>query len=143
MDGWRAGVPSAFLASVIFLLFMPLMQRINMRAATKQMLKMPIEGEEDAILCGGANHFKNGEAVGGKMILFHDELVFKSHRFNLQPHQLHISLEDIIDVSPYQVLGIAPNGLKITRATGEPEKFVVGNRAEWIDVILIAKTVNG
>jgi len=141
MDNWRIGIIQAFFSSVIFILFMPLLQKINAKTATKLMLKMPLEGEGNAILCGGANHFKNWEAVGGKMVLFHDLLVFKSHKFNIQNHQLHLPLNEISNIEPYAVWGLVPTGLKISLANGQTEKFVVGNRDEWIAAILAARAI--
>ena len=103
---------------------------------------MHIDGEENALFCGGANHFKNGEAVGGKMALLNNGVVFKSHKINIQRHELHIPLTDIIACTTYNILNVFPTGLKITLANGDTERFVVNHRDEWIAAILAAKTVN-
>src|ERR1700750_1435370 len=87
-------------------------------------LGMSIDGEENALFCGGANHFKNGEAVGGKMVLLHDALVFKSHLINVQRHELRIPLCEISECSTYNILNIFPSGLKIILANGDTETFV-------------------
>jgi hypothetical protein len=47
---------------------------------------------KEIIHSGGANHFKNGEAVGGKIYLFEDKLQFQSQKFNIQNHGLEIPL---------------------------------------------------
>ncbi len=120
---------------------MPFLQKVTARQQKKFMLKIQVAGEENAMFCGGANHFKNGEGVGGKMVLFQDSLVFKSHKFNIQNHELHIPLSDIAAVSAYNVWGIVPTGLEVIKKAGGSEKFVVEKPGEWVEEILLAKTL--
>lgn len=80
---------------------------------------------------GGANHFINGEAVGGKLYLLTDKLQFQSHGFNFQNHGQIIDIAQIKEVSFYNTLGLIPNGLAIKTHDGHKEKFVVGNRHIW------------
>jgi len=96
-----------------------------------------IENPEDKpiIHSGGANHFINGEAVGGKLYLLTDKLQFQSHGFNLQNHGLIIEIEQIKDVGFYNTLGLIPNGLEITTLSGQKEKFVVSGRRLWKEEI--------
>jgi len=101
-----------------------------------------IPNEENALYTGVANHFKNGEAVGGKMALFKNELYFKSHRFNIQNHELQIPLSTITEVNPYKIAGAFNTGLKIKTSDGSTEKFVVFNREDWQAAILAAKGLN-
>jgi hypothetical protein len=84
---------------------------------------------------GGANHFINGEAVGGKLYLLIDKLQFQSHGFNIQNHGLTIDIEQIKEVSVYNTLGLVPNGLAITTLGGQKEKFVVSGRRLWKEKI--------
>ena len=84
---------------------------------------------------GGANHFINCEAVGGKLYLLTDKLQFQSHGFNIQNHGLIIEIEQIKDVSFFNTLGLIPNGLVITTLNGKKEKFVVSNRRLWKEEI--------
>ncbi len=93
-----------------------------------------IDGEP-IIRSGGANHFKNVEAVGGKLYLFKDKLQFKSHNFNVQNHGEIIDLNQIKDVNFYNTLGIIPNGLAIKKNDGQIEKFVVNGRRIWKEEI--------
>lgn len=83
------------------------------------------------LLSGGANHFKKGEAVGGKLYLMSDKIQFQSHSFNIQNHGLIIEIKDIKEVAFYNSLGIVPNGLKIITKDGQTEKFVVNGRKIW------------
>lgn len=90
---------------------------------------------EPIIRLGGANHFKNVEAVGGKLYLFKDKLQFKSHNFNVQNHGEIIDLNKIQEVNFFNTLGIVPNGLAIKKNDGQTEKFVVNGRRIWKEEI--------
>ena len=86
---------------------------------------------ETIIHSGGANHFINGEAVGGKLYLLNDKLQFQSHGFNLQNHGIVIDLTQIQKVMFFNTLGLIPNGLAVSTANGQAEKFVVSGRQFW------------
>lgn len=90
---------------------------------------------------GAANHWKRGESVGGRLFLNPEELIFKSHALNIQRHELKIPLKDIKEIGFNNTLLIVPNGMTITLASGQIEKFVVNNRKEWKSLIL--KQVSG
>lgn len=87
------------------------------------------------IMEGGANHFKGVEAVGGWLYLTSDEIIFKSHAYNVQAHQTTIPLDQVVKVKTVATLGLIPNGLLITINNGSIEKFVVNNRNNWIEEI--------
>ncbi|MCX2474021.1 hypothetical protein OQZ33_06730 [Pedobacter sp. MC2016-05] len=103
---------------------------INSKKVKEQTI---IEGvvANDIIYSGGANHFKNAEAVGGKLYLLSNHLEFKSHQFNIQNHTFAININDIQDIISYNTLGLIPNGLKIILKDGAEEKFVVNHRDIW------------
>ncbi len=92
------------------------------------------------IRSGGANHFLNGEAVGGKLYLLDDRIVFKSHNFNLQNHGKEILLDNIASIEFYNTLGIMPTGLEILTKESQSEKFVLSNRKLWKTEINKIKT---
>ena len=85
----------------------------------------------DIIYSGGANHLVNAEAVGGKLYLLTDRLLFQSHGFNIQNQGKIIDLNRIKEVRFYNTLGIVPNGLAITTLEGDIAKFVVNDRRIW------------
>ncbi|WP_231426228.1 hypothetical protein [Pedobacter sp. Leaf250] len=87
--------------------------------------------ESDIIYSGGANYFKNAEAVGGKLYLLKDRLEFKSHQLNIQNQTFKINTADIQEIISYNTLGLIPNGLKVVLKDGVQEKFVVNNRTIW------------
>src|SRR5690606_33904382 len=107
---------------------------VTSKTVKKQTQIENLEGKT-IIRSGGANHFINGEAVGGKLYLFTDKLQFQSHGFNIQNHGQIIHLEEIKEVNFCNTLGLIPNGLAITTHTGQTEKFVVGGRRLWNDEI--------
>ncbi len=92
-----------------------------------------VEGK-NIIMEGAANHLIKNESVGGWLFLTDDEIIFKSHNFNIQRHQTIIPLNRISDVKPHLTLGFVPNGLQIITCN-TVEKFVVMNRKAWIQKI--------
>jgi len=88
--------------------------------------------DHDAIVYSGkANHFLNGESVGGNLYLFQHKIQFKSHSLNIQTHVLDIELSRIKEVTFYNTLGLVPNGLALKLHEGKTEKFVVYKRNFW------------
>lgn len=87
---------------------------------------------ESVLFDTGANHFKGAEGVGGKLYLTNKRLVFKSHRFNIQPHELSINLSDINKVDKFKTLGFVNNGLSLTIINNKTEKFAVQQIDEWV-----------
>lgn len=104
----------------------------NSKRLTKD-TKIDTEADETILFDTGANHFKGAEGVGGKLYLTNKRLVFKSHKFNIQNHELSISLSDIDKVDRYKTLGLVNNGLSVTTTDNKIEKFVVQQIDEWIN----------
>lgn len=101
--------------------------------------------ENDTIAYSGkANHFLNGESVGGNLILFINKIQFKSHSLNIQNHVLEIELSQIQEVNFYNTLGLVPNGLALKLNDGKTEKFVVYKRNLWKTAIenLLSQNTN-
>ncbi len=94
-----------------------------------------LEENETILFEAPANHFKSIEAVGGKLYLTNSRLVFQSHKFNFQNHQLSIPLSNIAKVNRYRALGIANTGLSVTTADNTIDKFVVQQREEWMKIL--------
>lgn len=101
----------------------------------KQQTQIDGDSENVLVYAGGANHFINAEAVGGKLYLLHDRFEFVSHKFNIQNHATTIPFEDIERVETFNSLGIIPNGIRIIRTNHSAEKFVVMGRAIWMEHI--------
>lgn len=101
----------------------------------KQQTQIEHKDGEPVIRSGGANRFKNLEAVGGKLYVIQDKLQFQSHNFNVQNHGKVINLNQIKEVEVYNTFGMIPNGLKIKKHDGQIEKFVVSDRRIWKEEI--------
>jgi hypothetical protein len=108
----------------------------------KVKLQTQIENEnmDKIIHSGAANHFINGEAVGGRLYLLTDRIQFKSHNFNISNHELKIDLEQIQQMNFFNTLGLIPNGFEIQTLNGRIEKFVVDGRKQWREEIEKLKT---
>ena len=104
----------------------------NSKRLTKD-TKIDTDANETILFDTGANHFKGAEAVGGKLYLTDKRLVFKSHKFNIQNHELSINLLDIDKVDRYKTLGLVNNGLSVTTIENKTEKFVVQQIDEWLN----------
>lgn len=96
-------------------------------------MKIDTQADETILFDTGANHFKGAEGVGGKLYLTTKRLVFKSHKFNIQNHELSISLSDIDKVDRYKTLGLVNNGLSVKTVDNKTEKFVVQKIDEWLN----------
>ena len=95
--------------------------------------------DEQLLKQGPANHFVGMEGVGGWLYLTDKRLLFRSHRFNIQNHELSMPLADIMEVQTCLTGRIVPNGLRVLTTSGE-ERFVVGGRRRWLVEIRLAKT---
>ena len=89
---------------------------------------------------GPANHFLNGEGVGGWLFLTKERLLFRSHQFNIQRHELSVPLAEIAEVQPVWTAKMFPNGLRVVTRSGRAERFVVEARRRWCDEIAKAQT---
>lgn len=88
-----------------------------------------------AIFKTAANHIKGSESVGGKLYLIQDALVFISHVFNIQRHELAIPISEIAELVLTKNMGLVPNGLTVRLKNGMAEKFVVNKRKVWVEKI--------
>lgn len=95
--------------------------------------KIDTEPDEAILFQTPANHFRGIEGVGGKLYLTTERLIFKSHKFNIQNHQLSINLTDINHVNRFKTLGVVNNGLSIITNQKTKEKFVVEQVNEWVN----------
>ena len=90
---------------------------------------------EQLVHDGPANHFLNGEGVGGWLFLTKKRLLFRSHQFNVHRHELSVPLKEIAEVQPVRTARIFPNGLRLVMRSGEGLRFVVREHGRWRDEI--------
>lgn len=96
-------------------------------------ISLEITGGKEIVFEGGANHKMGKERVGGWLCLTKDELIFQSHKYNIQKHKTIIPLNEITEIKK-SLTYIVPNGLKIFN-NGNIDKFVVNTRRKWIKQI--------
>lgn len=77
-----------------------------------------------------ANLFRGREAVGGRLHFEEQQMVFKSHAFNIQTGDTTIVYTDIAQVHPRNTMGLVPNGISVIVKNGVEYRFVVWNRKE-------------
>jgi TIR domain/GRAM domain len=82
-----------------------------------------------------ANMFQGAEAVGGRLIITNQRLLFEAHKINFRQEPLDIPLSDISGVTPSNTLGIIPNGIIVRCFSGQQYRFVVSGRKQIIAII--------
>lgn len=132
MNDFSVGITAGIILGIVFGFLISAFVFFQSKKFKKNSSK--IVGDKNIILEGVANHFKGMESVGGWLCLTKDEIVFKSHKLNIQNHQTVISLQQITEVKTSLTLGFVPNGLQIITHNAM-EKFVVNKRREWINKI--------
>ncbi|RAI87909.1 GRAM domain-containing protein [Algoriphagus yeomjeoni] len=91
--------------------------------------------DEEIEMEGPANLFKGAEAVGGKLFLTNQKLIFKSHSLNIQTGQTDISYETIFEATPRKAAKFVDNGMCLTLIDGQEYHFVVSDRTSWMEKI--------
>ncbi len=82
-----------------------------------------------------ANLFRSIEAVGGRLTITNERLLFTPHMINIQTEPVEINMADIVGVEKRNTIGLVPNGIKIINRYGSEFKFVVYKRAQLIELI--------
>lgn len=130
--GWSSGLESGLLSGLIFGFLMALFVEFQSRKFKKN---RPLLPGETLLKESGANHFLNGEMVGGWVYLTNQRFYFKSHNSNFQNHELPIPLEEILKVEKAKTYGIFTNNLRVTLQNGKTEKFVVDGAKDWVEIL--------
>jgi GRAM domain len=132
MNGWKLGIPMGLASGILFGIAITVFVSYQAKKFTKN---RPLFPDENLVKEGGANHFLNGEAVGGWIYLSDSRFFFKSHNSNIQNHEFIISLSEIAEVENSKTFGIISNGLKLTLNNQSVEKFVVNDSKNWTRII--------
>ena len=102
-------------------------------------MNIELRNNEGVIKQGSANHWQGWEAVGGRLFLTGQRLIFRSHTFNVQRHETSIELEEVAFVKSRNNFLLVPNGMSIFLRNGQEERFVIWGRRDWITKIRQAK----
>ncbi len=122
---------------VLFGVFFSLVFYFFIKKMTKGiLLKLDLPLEEDEVLeaYGVANLFLNRQAVGGKLGITQDYLLFHSHKFNFTKKTVRIAFADIQSIKPCRTMGLIDNGLKVNLAD-QTCRFVVNDRVKWMELL--------
>ncbi|PKV14326.1 hypothetical protein CVO74_01930 [Xanthomonas prunicola] len=100
--------------------------------------------DRDVLRQAPANLQRGMEAVGGRLILTTDALLFQPHAFNVQTQSLSVPFRQIVAVQPcwtrlFGLLPIAPTSLAVRLSDGNEHRFVIGKRDQWMADIASAR----
>lgn len=100
--------------------------------------------DEQPIKEGRANLMRGPEAVGGKLYLTNQRLIFESHALNVQRGAEQVPLADVVEVGKvwtrvFGVLPLVPNSLAVTDGEGVVRRFVLNGRSGWATAIEAAR----
>lgn len=103
-------------------------------------MKTQLLPDETVVKEGLANMQRGIEAVGGKLYLTNQRLIFESHAFNIQRGATIIPLSSVMGVRKcwtkfLNLIPIAPNGIAVSSTEGKKYRFVTWGRQEWISAI--------
>lgn len=136
-DGAIKSWENYLLKGLIYSLLLSGLMYYSIKTLTKRVelkLQIPLAEGEELEAYGVANMFLGKEAIGGKLGITEDTLVFHSHKFNIQRSTIRIPFEDIKSIKPCKVMWILSNGIEI-RTDAERCVFVVNDRKAWLEVI--------
>ena len=139
-DNWAIGMGGGLVAGA---LFATLMSWFASRQTKRFSVAQPDFVGEPVIFEGPANHFKGAEGVGGYLWLTARQLLFQSHKLNIQNHECRMPISEIAEVEATRTLGIIPNGLLLRSASGTEERFVVHKNRDWVAQISGARVSKG
>jgi len=133
MLGIIVGAITGLLAGLLFAILISVFGK--MQAKKFHLVRDTIAEKYVIVYDGEATHFVNKEGVGGWLFLTSNGLLFKSHKYNFQVHELWIPSETVKSLSTYKNLGFIENGLLIERKDGTQNKFAVYSPKKWIEKI--------
>lgn len=132
-DFTTGAIIGVLVASVGFGLLFTLFIQWFVKYQMKRVI-VDLEPDEKLVKEGGANRILNAEGVGGKLALTDKRIVFKSHKINIQTHQLSLTLSEIQSVEAGKT-GFLNNVLLVFGSNGERYKFIVFEPDEWVKEI--------
>ena len=98
-------------------------------------LKFELQKNETELYSDGANLFRGGIAIGGKLILTSNRLIFLPHNLNFDRKEEYIALTEIDSMKMARTMGLIDNGLRITLMNETELKFVLNDREKWIEML--------
>jgi hypothetical protein len=97
---------------------------------------MNLAENESILFEEGASHFHNFIAVGGKLVVTNQRVLFQSSPCFRYQHEVKIGLDSISSIDFFKTMFLNPNGLTIMLKDGSIENFIVDDRKVWRSRIL-------
>ena len=100
-------------------------------------MQTKLEEGEAIIRKSLANHQRGVEAVGGKLYLTQQRLIFEAHAFNFQTGATVVTLPSITALRKdwtllFGTIPVFPNCLVVSSQAGEDNRFTLYRRTPWI-----------
>ncbi len=96
-------------------------------------IKPDLTKHENIEVEGPANLFRGIEGVGGKLFLTNKNIIFKSHKINIQSGQTNINYDEITEIIKRKTAKLIDNGIRIKTNQGNEFDLVVNEREKWIE----------
>lgn len=99
-------------------------------------MKSDLNPNESIVKEGPANLQKGIEAVGGRLFLTNQRVVFESHAMNIQAGVTEIPLGEVESIQPcwtkfLNLIPLMPNSLALQTRAGQEHKLVLFGRSKW------------
>ncbi|MBO6606104.1 GRAM domain-containing protein [Psychroserpens sp.] len=120
---------------LLFVIIFPLVMKLfGKKLSNSDTLKIipVLESDEEIEIHGPANMFRGIEGVGGKLFLTNKNIIFKSHKINIQTGQTAFDYNDIKGIETLKTLNLINNRLRITTVDDNSHVFVVNERDLWL-----------
>jgi hypothetical protein len=124
---------SAIFFSTLELFFRDKLFKKSAEKLLKTIPPTELRNDEKVLLEAGPSHYMGREAVGGKLTLTDQRLIFKSHRFNLQNHLQEFPLAEIKAVAEADTK--LRNVLELELINNESHRFLVDSPSDWVKTI--------
>ena len=98
-------------------------------------MTLKLQKNEELLADRVANLFRGIGAVGGRIKITNQRLIFEPHALNIQKQILEVPLNQIKEVSPRNTLLLIPNGILVKLVSGQEYKLVVWKRKELMELI--------
>ena len=98
-------------------------------------MTLKLQKNEELLADRVANLFRGMGAVGGRIKITNQRLIFEPHALNIQKQILEVPLNQIKEVSPRNTLLLIPNGILVKLVSGQEYKLVVWKRKELMELI--------
>ncbi|PWJ38583.1 GRAM domain-containing protein [Sediminitomix flava] len=138
VDNKIESIEKILLEGLIFGLCMAFIFPFGLEVLAKKLsnsISPNLDASEKIEIEGGASLFQGKEAVGGKIFLTNNKMIFIPHKFNIQKKELEIPFLKIKEVTGRKTAKVVDNGLRIVLENDDYFDFIVNERDVWIEKI--------